>query len=258
MGRRLVPDLTVLVPCFNEAARIDGLVEAARAWAAAHPTQMLEFLCVDDGSTDDTRARLERHAQAWPALRVVPVEANGGKGEALRHGMRAARGRHVVFLDADLAVDLGHVDAVTELLAAGTDVVVGCRNVPGANIARPQRPARRWLGKGYLRLARLVLGLRVADVTCGFKGFRREVSQPLFERSTCRRWGIDAELLFLAQRQGLTIREVPVTWVHGQVTAVRLRRDVLGALSELVAVRFRHAFRTQRARTASAPMSQEV
>jgi hypothetical protein len=125
-------------------------------------------------------------------------------------------------------------------MAAGADIVVGCRNVPGATVQRRQGWPRRWLGRGYRRLARFWLGLRVADVTCGFKAFRREVGQALFARSAAPRWGFDAEILYLAQRAGADVRAMPVRWYAGEGSAVRLRRDVGGAFRELVAARWRH------------------
>ncbi|MDJ0522331.1 MAG: glycosyltransferase [Planctomycetota bacterium] len=234
------PALTLLVPCFNEGAHVDRFAAAAAAWAARHPGLALEFLFVDDGSTDDTRARLERVSRQLPGGRVLALDANVGKGGALQAGVAHARGETVLFLDADLAVDLSHVERALELRDQGADVVVGCRNIPGASIERRQRWPRRWLGRVYRRMARFWLGLRVADVTCGFKAFRRDVARELFARAHAPRWGFDAEILFLAERAGCDVRQMPVRWYDGEVSAVRLRRDVWGALRELAGVRWRH------------------
>ena len=236
------PDLTLLVPCFNEGARVERLLGAVGAWSRSHSDLDVECLCVDDGSTDDTRRRLAQATCDPAVLQVVTLERNAGKGQALSVGMAAAQGRVVLFLDADLAVDLSHVDPALALVSAGADVVVGCRNVPGAAVRRRQGRMRRWLGRGYRKLACWILGLDVSDVTCGFKAFRRDVGQMLFDRAACKRWGFDAEILFLAQRGGYDIREMPVQWFHGDVSAVRLGRDVFGALRELFSVRLRHAF----------------
>jgi dolichyl-phosphate beta-glucosyltransferase len=234
------PELTLLVPCFNEGERVDRCVEALLAWRDAHPGLRAEVLLVDDGSGDDTAERATRWARRDPTVRLLALLENRGKGAALRAGMEAAEGEIVVFLDADLAVGVEHVDRVLPALRDGVDVAVGCRNVPGAEVSRPQGLARRLLGRGYLALARWTLGLRVSDVTCGFKGFRRDAGRRLFRLARSDRWGIDAEVLYLAEREGLVLAEVPVTWRDGDVSAVRLRRDVLGSLRELTAVRRRH------------------
>ena len=234
------PALTLLVPCFDEGERIDRLVEAVLAWVAGHPEIDAEILCVDDGSTDDTAQRLVMASARLPALEILRLDANGGKGAALRAGVAAARGAAVLFLDADLAVDLAHVAPALAQLHDGADVVIGCRNVPGAVIRRGQRAPRRWLGRGYRKLACWWLGLRVSDVTCGFKAFRGDVARRLFARARAARWGFDAEILHLARREHCEIREMPVQWYDGEASSVRLGRDVWGSLVELVAARWRH------------------
>ncbi len=232
-------DLTLLVPCFNAAALLSPCVEALGTWAEARPGLRTELLLVDDGSTDDTPAVCARLAHA--ALEIVSDRAveNGGKGAALRRGVQVARGRLVVFLDVDLAVGPADLDPLLAALDAGADLAAGCRNVPGARIARPQGFWRRNLGRGYLRFARLTLGLRAPDVTCGFKAFDRVRVGPLLLQTRSRRWGLDAELLYLARRAGLRVTPVPVTWQDGSQSTVRLGRDVGGAFQELMATRIR-------------------
>ena len=233
------PDLTLLVPCFEEGERIPALLAALGAWVEARPDVTTEVLCVDDGSRDDTADRLQAALPELPVLRILRHEQNRGKGAALRTGMAASRGDVVLFLDADLAVDLSHVEPALAVLAQGADVAVGCRNLPGARVQRPQGPVRRTLGRVYRRLSSWWLQLEVADVTCGFKAFRGDLGRVVFGESRCARWGFDAEVLYLAQRRGAEIRGFPVQWFHGETSAVRLGRDVFGALWELVGVRVR-------------------
>jgi dolichyl-phosphate beta-glucosyltransferase len=136
-------------------------------------------------------------------------------------------------------VDVSHVDRVLSPLRNGVDVAVGCRHVPGAHVEVPQGAVRRALGRGYLQLARWLLGIPVSDVTCGFKGFKRRAALSLFQDAQCRRWGFDAEILHLASRRGLELLEVPVRWRDGSGSRVKLPGDVLRSLRELVAVRWR-------------------
>lgn len=234
-------DLTLVIPCFNEIARIDACLEAVTRHVDALPGTACEILVVDDGSADGTAER----ASAWAArrsdVRVLARPGNAGKGDAVRRGVLEARGEIVVFLDADLAVDVSHVDSMLPALRDGVDVAVGCRHVPGARVEKPQGAVRRTLGRGYLVLARWLLDIPVSDVTCGFKGFRRRVAVDLFDDVRCRRWGFDAEILHLAARRNYRVLEVPVSWKDGTDSRVRLPGDLLKSLGELVAVRWRSA-----------------
>ena len=229
--------LTLLVPCYGEGARVDRLVDAWRAWQAAHPAVTTELVCVDDGSPDDTRVRLEAHRD----VRVVALPENRGKGAAVRAGLTAATGDVVLFLDADLAVDLSHIDAALAAIRDGADVAIGSRALPDSEVTRRQGLVRRTLGRGYRGLAVRRLGLGVSDVTCGFKALRRERVGPLLAATGSHRWGLDAELLYLVRAAKLRIDEFPVAWRDGRDSRVRLVRDVFGALRELRAVRRRHA-----------------
>ncbi len=236
-------DLSLVIPCFNEAHRIEASLDAVLSYldglSNEAPGTTAEVVVVDDGSTDGTKEKVGGVSARRPEVRLFALPKNAGKGAAVREGVLRSTGDIVVFLDADLAVDVSHVDHVLSPLRNGVDVAVGCRHVEGATVAKPQGALRRALGKSYLGFARTLLGLPVSDVTCGFKGFRRRVALRLFEGARCRRWGFDAEILHLAARENYEVLEVPVVWNDGEGSRVRLPFDVMRSLGELLAVRWR-------------------
>lgn len=236
-------DLSLVIPCFNEAHRIEASLDTVLAYvdalAGSVPATSAEVVVVDDGSTDATADRVRAVAARHGGVRLVELRRNAGKGAAVRAGVLASAGDIVVFLDADLAVGVSHVDHVLSPLRNGVDVAVGCRHVEGAQVEKAQGLLRRTLGRSYLSVARALLGIGVSDVTCGFKGFRRRVALRLFEGARCRRWGFDAEILHLAQRENYEVLEVPVVWRDGEGSRVRLPFDAMRSLSELLAVRWR-------------------
>lgn len=232
-------DLSLVVPCFNAGEDIDRALRALRAWSASRPGRLAEVLLVDDGSHDDTPARMALWRRRWRRVRVLRLAENAGKGEALRRGVAEARGAFIGFLDVDMAVGPEFLDPLCAALEGGADIAVGCRNLPGSVMERPQGLVRRVLGRGYLWAARTLLRLRVPDVTCGFKVFRRARVQSLFAETRCDRWGLDAELLYLTAQAGLSHAAVPVVWRDGRRSSVRLGRDVFGAARELLGVRLR-------------------
>jgi dolichyl-phosphate beta-glucosyltransferase len=241
LGRDVgAPDLSLVVPCYAEGAQVDRCVEALKGWAEARPWLAVEVVGVDDGSPDDTAERWQAWAQRWDLVQAVRMPENRGKGAALREGIARSTGARVAYLDADLAVGVEHLDALLAALDAGADVVVGRRAGPGASVERPQGAVRRWLGRRYLKFAQRVLGLQVSDITCGFKAFRGDLAREVFAAASAERWGIDAEVLLLAQQRGARIAEVPVVWRDGGRSAVRLVRDVLRSFRELLAARRRH------------------
>jgi dolichyl-phosphate beta-glucosyltransferase len=232
-------DVSLVIPCFNEAERVDACLAAAAGWLDAARPATGEVVVVDDGSRDGTADRVRAWTARRPDVRLIAMPENRGKGAAVREGVLSAEGDVVAFFDADLAVDPSHLGALLAPLRAGADVAVGCRHVPGAKVERPQGLLRRWLGRSYLGFARWLLGIPVSDVTCGFKAFRRRVAVDLFRGARCRRWGFDAEILHLAAKSGRTLVEVPVVWRDGAGSRVRVGLDVLRSLKELVGVRLR-------------------
>lgn len=230
------PEVSLVIPAYNEARRIGPTLDAVLAWIGTRP-ERYELIVVDDGSEDGTLEVVWARLRGVGEVRVHRQVPNQGKGAAIRAGMERATGRFRVFFDADLAVPLGCLPGLLEALRAGADVAVGSRRAPGAVIEVHQPRAREALGRGYTWLARGLLGLGVRDVTCGFKGFRERAAGAIFSRLRVRSWSFDAEVLYLARRLGYRVVEVPVRWRNDGMTHVRLPRDLAGSLAGLLAIR---------------------
>lgn len=227
--------LSVVIPAYNEAAVIAGTVEAVtRYLRAAGVTH--EVLIVDDGSTDRTAEIVEGLATTQPGIRVVRSD-HRGKGGAVRHGVLAATGRYLLFMDADHSTRIETWEQFAPSLRDGYELVIGSRKMPGATITVRQTLLRRLMGKGFTWLTNVMLPVRVTDVTCGFKCFRTEVVQAIARLQRIEGWGFDAELLFLARRTGCRVKELPVVWRNDATTNVRLARDTLRSLTELLRIR---------------------
>lgn len=231
------PEISVLVPAFNEADRILPTIGAI----AAHVSSLgctWELIVVDDGSTDDTVALLRDLDLA--NLRILTGEPNQGKGAAVRRGVLAAQGRLVLFADADNSTPIEEID---QLIAAidmdGADVAIGSRAVAGANES-DRSLLRQVLSAGLRLLARHTLSVRVRDTQCGFKLFRAAVARDVFQQMTITGFSFDLELLFLAARRGYRIAEVPVQWVDAPGSKVDARREAQRFLRDLVRIRLNH------------------
>jgi dolichyl-phosphate beta-glucosyltransferase len=228
-------ELTVVMPAYNEAARIVEPLRriASHLRARAVPS---EILVVDDGSRDGTADVVRRTASdlAIP-LRVIASDRNRGKGHAVKVGMTSARGRAVLMTDADLSTPIEELDKLFPHLRDGTQVVIGSRKMPGAVIEVHQPFLRESMGWVFTQLTRLLV-IRVSDVTCGFKLFSRDAAGQIFSRVTLDDWSFDAEALYLAGRLGYGIREVPVLWRDAAGTKVHRGRDALHAAIGLLRI----------------------
>jgi len=231
-----VVDLSVVIPAYNEQARIGRTIEAVCAYLTGTGVSW-ELIVVDDGSSDGTAAVAREIMERDARVRLIQLPANRGKGNAVRVGVLATHGTEVLITDADLSTP---IDEVEKLRAEGGDAVVtiGSRQ-RGAQIDVQQNAARRLLGRlgNYYIRAVAVPGVR--DTQCGFKLLRGEAARTLLARTRLNGWGIDVEILHLADRFGWEVAEVPVRWAHA--TGSKLRPTAyLHVLAEVAYVRLVH------------------
>jgi len=198
--------LSVVVPAYNAVAVIADTVAALRRdLTAALGPDAVEIIVVDDGSHDGTAAR----AREAGADAVLSLPNNRGKGAAVRAGMAQSSGATVVFTDADLSYPPDQVLRVAAAIDDGADVAIGSRTHAGAGDGIPPSALRQLSGRLFNLLTRVVLRGRYGDTQCGLKGFGHDVAHRLATESRIDGFAFDVELLHLAERDGLVIREVP-------------------------------------------------
>ena len=230
------PDLSIVIPAFNEAGRIADPLRRIHDHVQGRGLRA-EFVIVDDGSTDGTAEVVRRiAADLGMTLRVLNPSAHRGKGHAVRVGMTAARGRAVLMTDADMSTPIDELDRFLPYLRDGAQVVIGSRRLGGAVIEVRQPFLREAMGRVFTFLTQLLI-VRVSDATCGFKLFTREAAHQIFSRLTLDDWSFDAEALFVARKLGYAIREVPVAWRDAAGTKVHRGRDAVRAAVGLVRIR---------------------
>jgi len=230
------PELSIVIPAFNEELRLPATLERIATYLE-RSRRDVEVLVVDDGSKDRTATVAESLRSKIPTLRLVPNGVNRGKGYSVRHGVREARGRIVLFTDADLSAPIEEADKLVDALET-FDVAIGSRAVNRSLITVHESRFREFAGIIFNKLVRLILWLPFVDTQCGFKAFVRDRCQIIFEQQTIERFGFDPELLYLARRHGLRAVEVPVRWGHSPATKVNMLRDSLQMFLDVFVIRW--------------------
>jgi glycosyltransferase involved in cell wall biosynthesis len=236
------PVLSVVVPAYNEAARIAGSLERISGYLMSLPYDS-ELIVVDDGSDEAGRKAVEDAVavlRSGLTRRLMRHETNRGKGAAVRSGCLAAHGRYVTFLDADLATPPEAMGGLIEALEAGADVAVGVRNqADGTDMRNGRSLTRRIAGKAFAGAVGMLLLPGLQDSQCPMKAFRGEAAQRLFELQRIETWSFDAEVLYLARRLGMKTAQVPVAWSAVEGSHMRLSRAA-GELLNLLRIRWMH------------------
>ncbi|MFY9645959.1 MAG: dolichyl-phosphate beta-glucosyltransferase [Terriglobales bacterium] len=226
-----------IIPAYNESVRIRPTLHALLRYAREQNWD-IEVLVVNDGSTDDTAQIVREYSKSHPQVLLVENPGNRGKGFSVRNGMEHASGDICLFTDADLSSPMTEAQKLFDAIGAGADVAIGSRWLRVELQTERQPLYRQLFGRIFNLSLRLILGLRFADTQCGFKAFRRDAALRIFPLQRIERWGFDPEILFLAQRAGLRVDEVPVLWAHSEGTRLHPFRDGLRMFVEVLRIRW--------------------
>jgi len=236
------PRWSVVIPAYNEAARLPSYLKEIQAYFEGRD-ESYEVIVVDDGSRDGTADRVREVAAGRPGVAVHALDRNRGKGHAVRAGMARAVGELRLMADADGATPIGEVARLEAAVAAGADLAVGSRVLEDPAVIRQVRLHRKLSGHVFNFLLRRLGVAPVLDTQCGFKLFRGAVAAALFPQVTTDGFGFDVELLMLARRRGFRIAEVAVNWADQPGSKVRVLREGPRMLYEVLAARRRLAGR---------------
>lgn len=232
------PRLSLVIPFYNEAARFEKTLPEIKRFAESFKGGC-ELLLVDDGSIDASASVITQHL-AKTAYHLLKNPVNQGKGSAVRQGMLAAKGRFVLFSDADLSTPLSEVLSFLPHLESGYDLVIGSRALSESHIELHQNLIREGMGKVFNLLARCLAFQDIRDSQCGFKCFSRKAAQALFSIQKLNGFAFDAEILYIAQKRGYRILEKPVRWRNEPQSRVHVFLDPLRMFTDLCKIRWIH------------------
>jgi dolichyl-phosphate beta-glucosyltransferase len=190
-----------------------------------------EVVIVENGSSDRTLELANEFASSQSNL-IVIHEERAGKGNAVRRGVLEAHGEYRFICDADLSMPIDELGKFLPPVLNDFDIAIGSREAPGA-VRYNEPPYRHWGGRAINLIIRLLILPGLHDTQCGFKCFRAEVAEKLFRQQKLMGWSFDIELLYLARRKRMSIKEIPVQWYFDPDSKVRAVRDALRMISDI-------------------------
>ena len=234
--------LSVVIPAYNEEQRIGSTLEGIARYLRSRG-RSFEILVVDDGSQDRTgEITQEFGTRGDPEgrVRLLCNDRNRGKGYSVRRGMLETQGAYSLLTDADLSSPIEEISKLErEVIDGPCHIAFGSRDMEGSQIEVRQPWFRETSGKIFNRLVRLSTGLPYADTQCGFKLFNMSRCKDLFQKQTIDGFGFDVEILYMAHKWGLTLKEVPVVWRHVPGSRVRFAPDAFRMAWDLVGIRWK-------------------
>lgn len=236
MSNQSSPFLSIIIPAHNEEQRLPPSLVKIDVFLKKQD-YTAEVIIVENGSKDNTYAVAMEYAQKYPYIRVIQSPDNiRGKGLAVKQGMLAAEGDWRFICDADLSMEIDDLVYFLPPYVENHDVIIASREVHGAK--RIDEPSyRHFMGRINNIIIKLAALPDFEDTQCGFKMFRREVAEDLFEVQRMNGIGFDVELLFIAKKRGYKIKEVPITWYYDPYSTMRLWDDSVKMLKEIWEIR---------------------
>ncbi len=232
--------LSIIIPTFNEAKRIGRALQEIKHFVSGRNWEC-EVILVDDGSKDATCQVFEKECQNFPGFfRLIKNDLNRGKGYSVRRGMMEAKGDFLLFTDADLSTPMEEAEKLIAVFSAGYDIAIGSRALRESQVEIHQNFLRESMGKIFNLLAQMLTFKGIRDSQCGFKLFKREAARKLFGLGKINGFAFDAEIIYLAQKLGYKVKEVPVLWRNVQASKVHILRDPLKMIWDLFRIRFFH------------------
>ena len=224
------PFLSIIIPAHNEEIRLPRALRQVFAYLEKQ-SYSAEVLVIENGSSDRTLEMAHEFASRHSNL-IVIHEEQAGKGNAVRRGVLDAHGEYRFICDADLSMPIAELGKFLPPVLNDFDVAIASREASGA--VRYNEPTyRHWGGRAINLAIRFLIRPGLNDTQCGFKCFRADAAEKIFRQQTLMGWSFDIELLYLARRKDMRIKEIPVQWYFDADSKVRAVRDALRMISDI-------------------------
>ena len=219
--------ISILIPAYNEEKRIPKFLKDLQNFAGNN-LESYEIIVINDGSLDKTKETVLKLITDYNQTRLISYDDNMGKGYAVLQGVLNAKGKFILFLDADGSIKPPEILKMYRIFQKfHFEIMVGSRISKSSNITESQPLSRRLLSKIFNLCSNLLFRININDLLCGFKGFSREVAKKIFIDLKAYRWEFDVEILYRARKNGFKVFELPIEWRHEEGSKIKLLDPIL-------------------------------
>lgn len=232
--------LTIIIPVYNEEKRINFAIQSLNKYKPIKGLIIKEIKFVDDGSKDKT-VQILRNSKFKLPTKILSYTRNKGRGYAVKKGMENIKTDYAMYIDCDMSIPLNNLETFFEYMKNGTDVLVGSKKIKGATCIKERSLFRKIAGIGHGLLFSAILGIWIHDFQGGFKVFSKRAVNKIFPKLTLTRWSMDSEIIFVADKKGFSVKELPVIWssVDGS-TVISPLKEIILALKDLASIIFNY------------------
>ncbi|MEM3373893.1 MAG: glycosyltransferase family 2 protein [Candidatus Woesearchaeota archaeon] len=223
-------NLSIIIPAYNEEKRIDITLSKIKEYLKNKKIKH-EIIVVDDGSKDKTAEIASKHNAI-----VIKNKQNSGKGFSVKKGFLNSKYDYVLFTDADLSTPIEELDKFLPHLK-NYDIIIGSRRLKDSNVVQKQKIFRVIAGNIFPLLVSIIMPLGIKDTQCGFKLFNRKKCLKIFKKLTIKRFSFDVELLYLAKKYNLKIKEVGINWYNNSLSKVKFFKDAFNMFIDIIKIR---------------------
>ena len=234
------PELSVIIPAYNEERRLTPALFSMISFLDSYLSSY-EVLVVDDGSTDATKRVVKSFEKIRPEIKLISLNKNYGKGQAVKTGMLSASGKYLLLADADGATPIEEVEKLFAVLqTTQAEVAIGSRALNSNSNDVENSKYRALLSSTFNLVVSTFLLSDFRDTQCGFKLFNQNSAKFLFDKQECPGFGFDLEILYMAKKAGIAVSEVSIKWCSQPGSKVNVVRDSLKMLRDMLLIRLRH------------------
>ncbi|OQX78940.1 MAG: hypothetical protein B6D56_08085 [Candidatus Omnitrophica bacterium 4484_70.1] len=231
-------EISVIIPAYNEEKRILPTLEKVYDYFSRVQNMDFEIIVVDDGSKDNTEKVVKNFAKdKSKRVKFIKHKENKGKGTAVKTGMMEAKGEYILFSDADLSTPIEEFGKLKKAIDRGYDIAIGSRGLPESKIVIPQPWYRRYIGKIFPLIVRIIVMKNFRDTQCGFKLFKKKIAKELFANLVTSGFAFDVEILYKALKKEYNVKEIPVKWYNYKESKVSILKAPFNMLKEIIKIK---------------------